>query len=297
MRYLVHCVGTLMTDDPATVDPDDRLDTADAMFTLAESRHLPVVRDGKLVGVLSLRDVLAAELPATRTNLDAQMEHLHHIRVGDVMQRHVVTGTPDEPIAVAVRTLLEGNISCLPILRKETLVGIVTISDFVRLSVDHLRAHSDEMGEALTVAQLMSSHPTCVHQDDRVNMAELLMRFGHFHHLPVLDGNRLVGIVSDRDILAAVRSSREVMSEAVRLLDRAGLRAGEIMTRNPDTTTPRTEAADAAGLMLSRGYGSLPVVDQDTLVGIITERDYLRYLLDRLSSSASSEASSTSPRS
>jgi CBS domain-containing protein len=296
MRYLVHCVGTLMTDEPATVDPDDRLDTADAMFTLAESRHLPVVRDGKLVGVLSLRDLLAAELPAGRTNLDAQMEHLHQIRVGDVMQRHVLTAAPDELIPVAVRTLLEANISCLPVLRKDTLVGIVTIADFVRLAVDHLRAHADEMGEALTVAQLMSSHPTCIHEDDRVNMAELVMRFGHFHHLPVLSGNRLVGIVSDRDILAAVRSSREVMSEAVRLLDRANLRASDIMTRNPDTTTPRTEAAAAAGNMLARGYGALPVVDHDALVGIITERDYLRYLLDRLSSSAMSEASSSSPR-
>ena len=296
MRHLSHCIGTLMADDPATVDPDDRLDTADAMFTLAESRHLPVVRDGKLVGVLSLRDVLAAQLPAGRANVDAQMEYLHQIRVGDVMQRHVVTAPPEEPIAVAVRTLLEANISCLPVLRHDELAGIVTISDFVRLAVDHLIAHGEELGEPLTVSQLMSPHPTCVHESDRANMAELLMRFGHFHHLPVVDGHTLIGIVSDRDILAALRSSREVMSDAARLLDRANLKIGDIMTRKPDTAAPRTEAAAAAGLMLSRGYGSLPVVEHEQLIGILTERDYLRYLLDRLSSSATREATSPASR-
>src|SRR5262245_46745325 len=121
-----------MTDAPATVDPDDHLDTADAMFTLAESRHLPVVRGGKLVGVLSLRDLLAAELPFGRTSFEAQMAHLGKIRVGDVMSEHVVTATQEESVADAARTLLEAGISCLPVLLRSELVGIVTTSDLVR---------------------------------------------------------------------------------------------------------------------------------------------------------------------
>jgi acetoin utilization protein AcuB len=283
-----------MTDSPATVDPDDRLDCADAMFTLAESRHLPVVRGGRLVGVLSLRDMLAAELPVWRTSLDAQMEHLHEIRVGSAMSQNVLTATPEESVASAAGRVLAANISCLPVVQHEELVGIVTTSDFVRLAADHLIVHAEELGEPLSVSQLMSSHPTSVHPDDRVNLAELLMRFGHFHHLPVLEGNRLVGIVSDRDILAALRSNREPLPPAEKLLDRASLRVGDIMTARPDTAAPRTEAALAAGMLLAHGYGALPIVSQDGLVGIITERDFVRYLVDRLSSSVTSSASAFS---
>jgi acetoin utilization protein AcuB len=294
MRHLPHTVGALMTDSPATVDPDDRLDCADSMFTLAESRHLPVVRGGKLVGVLSLRDMLAAERPAWRTSIDAQIEHLHEIRVGSVMQKKVLTATPEESVVSAVGRLLAAGISCLPVLLREELVGIVTTSDFVRLAADHLVVHAEELGEPLSVSQLMSSHPTAVHPDDRVNLAELLMRFGHFHHLPVLEGNRLVGIVTDRDILAALRSDREPLPAAEKLLDRASLRVGDIMTPHPDTVTPRTEAAVAAGMLLAHGYGALPIVSNEALVGIITERDFLRYLVDRLSSSVTSSASAFS---
>jgi CBS domain-containing protein len=291
---LPHTVGALMTDSPATVDPDDRLDCADAMFTLAESRHLPVVRGGKLVGVLSLRDLLAAQLPVFGTSADAQMEHLHQIRVGSVMTPSVLTAAPEESVASAAERVLAAGISCLPVLLREELVGIVTTADFVRLAADHLIVHAEELGEPLSVSQLMSSHPTSVHPDDRVNLAELLMRFGHFHHLPVLEGHRLVGIVSDRDILAALRSSREPLPASEKLLDRASLSIGDIMTKRPDTTTPRSEAAAAAGQLLAHGYGALPVVSNDALVGIITERDFVRYLVDRLSSSVTRSASAFS---
>lgn len=282
IAHLCHTVGALMTDSPATVDPDDHLDTADAMFTLAESRHLPVVRGGKLVGVLSLRDLLAAQLPAGRTSVDAQQAHLGTICVGDVMTEHVITATQDESAAMAARTLLESGISCLPVLSRGKLVGIVTNSDLVRLAADHLRLHAQDLGAPLVVSQLMSSHPTTVCPDDRVKLAELLMRFGHFHHLPVVADHRLVGIVSDHDVLAALRSNRERISEASRLIDTCALRVEEIMTRGPDTVTPSTLAAAAGIALVDHSYGALPVVDGEKLVGIITERDFLRYLLDRL---------------
>src|SRR5262249_19200625 len=158
------------------------------------------------------------------------------------------------------------------------LVGIVTNTDFVRLAADHLRLHTEELGAPLVVSQLMSSYPATLRPDDRVKLAELLMRFGHFHHLPVMADHRLVGIVSDHDVLAALRSSRERISDATRLIDTCALRVEQIMTRRPDTVTRNTHAAAAAIALVNHSYGALPVVYGERLLGMITERDFMRYL-------------------
>jgi acetoin utilization protein AcuB len=82
-------------------------------------------------------------------------------------------------------------------------------------------------------------------------------------HLPVVTGGRLIGMVSDRDVRSAVAGP-------------PGPGAGRIMTPDPVTVSPDTRIEHAARLMLDRRFGSLPVVDATTLVGIVTYTDLLR---------------------
>jgi CBS domain-containing protein len=279
---LPRCVGTLMTDTPATICPTERLDAADAMLALLEARHLPVVSNGKLVGILSVRDVLRAQLPEREFSAAAMAAHLHSLRVEEIMTRDPVVAAPTESVATAARTILSSSFSCLPIVREGELVGIVTTADLVTLALDHLRMHGEELGTIIPVGSLMTSRPTLVRPDDRLSVAELVMRFGHFHHLPVVEAEQLVGIVSDRDVLAALRPTPGEATVAERLLDKARITVRDIMTGNPDTMPSTASAIVAGQQMLERGYGALPVVSGSRLVGIITERDFVRYLLDRL---------------
>jgi acetoin utilization protein AcuB len=95
-------------------------------------------------------------------------------------------------------------------------------------------------------------------------------------HLPVLDQERLVGILSDRDLKRAMASPATSLEahELRYLLDR--LRVGEIMTRGVIIIGPTSPIEDAARLMVLEKIGALPVTDGDRLVGLVTETDVLR---------------------
>jgi acetoin utilization protein AcuB len=95
-------------------------------------------------------------------------------------------------------------------------------------------------------------------------------------HLPVLDRDRLVGMLSDRDLKRAMASPATSLEahELRYLLD--GLRVGEIMTRAVITIGPTSPIEDAARLMVLEKIGALPVTDGDRLIGLVTETDVLR---------------------
>jgi acetoin utilization protein AcuB len=98
----------------------------------------------------------------------------------------------------------------------------------------------------------------------------------------VVDGTRLVGLVSHNDMLRAAVSellpnvpyaqTRERNLEENTFVVR-------VMTRNPVTATSQTPIAEAAALMLNAGVGCLPIVEDDQLVGIVTETDFLALLV------------------
>jgi acetoin utilization protein AcuB len=101
-------------------------------------------------------------------------------------------------------------------------------------------------------------------------------------HLPVLDGNRLVGILSDRDLKRAMASPATSLEahELTYLLDR--LCVAEIMTRAVITIGPTSPIEDAARLMVLEKIGALPVTDGDRLLGLVTETDVLRLFVRAL---------------
>jgi acetoin utilization protein AcuB len=101
-------------------------------------------------------------------------------------------------------------------------------------------------------------------------------------HLPVLDGDRLVGILSDRDLKRAMASPATSLEahELNYLLDR--LRVGEFMTRTVITVGAMFPIEAAAQLMVQEKIGALPVTDGEQLVGLVTETDVLQIFLRAL---------------
>lgn len=133
-------VGDLMTTDVLTLNEDDTLDLAHMEMSLARVRHLPVVRGGRLVGLVTHRDILRS-MCSVFADLDAleQSDLLKGVTVREIMQANVRTAEPDDDAADAARTLLEGKFGCLPVVEGgDKLVGIITEADFVELAVAYL---------------------------------------------------------------------------------------------------------------------------------------------------------------
>ena len=115
-----------MAHDLATLSPDETAATALAVCRERRIRHLPVLREGRLVGIVSDRD-LRSSTPALG-DLD-RAAALQKLQVEDVMARDVVTADPEDPIEQAANTMRERRIGCLPVVEGGELVGIITASD------------------------------------------------------------------------------------------------------------------------------------------------------------------------
>jgi len=130
-----------------------------------------------------------------------------------------------------------------------------------------------------TVSQWMTKTVVTVKPHDTVRQARELMRKHRINQLLVVVNNKLVGIVSDRDIRDAYPSSLRLL-RGKDLDDFAEAHTiEEVMTYNVITVSSQTSLREAAQRLRHQRLGALPVVDQDTLVGIITRSDVLDALL------------------
>ena len=124
----------------------------------------------------------------------------------------------------------------------------------------------------ISVSEFMTKDLVTVRESDDVALAESLLRLGGIRHLPVVRQGKLVGILTQRDILRSGSSGKATARE---------LPVSDVMTREPTTVRPAMGLAHAARLMLERKYGCLPVCDEEgTLVGIVTEADFVRFAAD-----------------
>ncbi len=123
----------LMQTDVVTLEAGERLDLADSLMRLGRIRHMPVLEGGKLVGILSQRDLFRAAIStALHLRPAAEREWLAKIPVREVMTTPVITATPDTTVRAAVQLMLEHKIGCLPVVEQGQLVGLVSETDLLR---------------------------------------------------------------------------------------------------------------------------------------------------------------------
>jgi CBS domain-containing membrane protein len=116
---------------------------------------------------------------------------------------------------------------------------------------------------AMTVAELMSEKLSTARASELVHQALGRMRGHHFRHMPVVDDEgEMLGVVSDRDLFLALMREPEPT-------------VGAVMTRYTKWVTSQSSAREAADLLLKDKIGCLPVLDDNILVGIVTETDFV----------------------
>ncbi len=134
MNSEVILVQDVMTHEVATLERNDRLSTADKVMRLGRIRHMPVLDDGSLVGLVTQRDLFrGALLKALGYGSKAEQTMLDSLSVKEVMATDLVTIEPGATLQEAAGIMVERKIGCLPVVENEKLVGILTEGDFVAL--------------------------------------------------------------------------------------------------------------------------------------------------------------------
>ncbi len=125
-----------MTVDPVTIGPQTTLPEANRLMKECNIRRLPVVDQGKLVGIVTLSDIREAS-PSNATALSIyELNYLlARLTVGEIMTRDPFTVAPDTSIEAAARLMLDHKIGSLPVVQETRLVGIITESDIFRMLV------------------------------------------------------------------------------------------------------------------------------------------------------------------
>jgi CBS domain-containing membrane protein len=137
-------VKDIMSTNVVTLEEEETLDLAEKAMKFGRLRHLPVVKNGELVGLVTQRDLLRIQVSSLAEVTDReQQDILSRIRARDVMQREVFTVEPGTPLVEAAHVIKENKIGCLPVLEDGKLVGIVTESDFIDLVIRMLERGGD----------------------------------------------------------------------------------------------------------------------------------------------------------
>ena len=126
-------VRDLMETDVVTLEQDETLDLADQIMRLGRIRHMPVISNGRLVGMLSQRDLFRASISSVlHLRGAAETEWLAKIDVREAMTRPVTTIAPDASIREAVELMLETKVGCLPVVDAGKIIGLLSESDCLR---------------------------------------------------------------------------------------------------------------------------------------------------------------------
>jgi CBS domain-containing protein len=202
------------------------------------------------------------------------------------MTARVVTVRSDEPISVAAERMRKYGFSALPVVTASNrLVGMVSLLDVLRFREYH-GAEGTEVDGRVRVEEIMNPDVLSMPATANVTVvAHRLRSHGELRVLPVVQGGRLVGVVTRSDLLRDRIGSRDEVEGDVLFALARGRRIGptpasatpvrDVMTREVVTVSPGDPVVLAAELMLERRHTSLPVVDDGRLIGIVSEADIL----------------------
>ena len=293
-------IATIASRPVAIANRSDSLGRALQQMWLLRCEHLPVVerREGILRGMLSIRDIL---IHANENGYAAhELRHVDpkHIvsstRVDEIMTSALITISPHEAVADAAKVMLRNKIHAIPLVQSRSLYGIVTETDLLKCFTEKEFAYLRPKEADDRLGDHIATNIFTVSEDDLPPAAVRIMRDKHIRHVPVVDDNgSLVGILSETDLLwghnvakadyfikLPSRSKTHVRAAAedAEVTGATPARAADLMNDKPLVLGVSATLSDAAGLMVSNSVGSVPVVENDRLVGIITSSDLVRAL-------------------
>lgn len=183
--------GDLLQKRPVTCSPDDSVVMVAVDLTSRMIGCLPVIEDGRLVGIVTEMDMLHTYLDlCTKENHSARL----HEPVGQHMATQLSTLVPTSTIAEAMELEKDRGVRHLPVVDEERLVGIVSDRDL-------RKAYGRGKDASSPASEVMSPSPLTLDPEDPLSRAATCMLEGRISALPVVDDGRLVGILTLLDLL------------------------------------------------------------------------------------------------
>jgi acetoin utilization protein AcuB len=147
-------VGERMSRPVISISPEESINEVLAMFKREHIRRAPVINAGKLVGIVSERDLLNAS-PSSATTLSVwEMNYLiSKVKVKDVMTKKVLTVDKDTPIEEAARIMADRKIGGLPVVSSGKVVGIITETDLFKIFLELMGARQNAIRLTATVPE------------------------------------------------------------------------------------------------------------------------------------------------
>jgi CBS domain-containing protein len=253
-------VRDIMTT-PVSIDKSERIGTAMDLMEKHGLRRLLVTNNGKLGGIITMRQI--ARVLGARQSLGLPASSLH---VAAATLDAVIRVLPD--MSVEDAALLLQKTAVLVVMRGEEILGWVRPREV--LSSLKIAGHAkDAMRPALSVSP-----------QERVVHARRMMMDRDLGRLPVVQDGKLVGIITERDIASSMRAFRDLVSRRQQDARIKNLLVADVMTRDVKYVGKDTPLDEVLNTILSENRGGLPVLDEnEELVGMITRRCLIDYLV------------------
>lgn len=254
----------IMTPKPVVVHKQDRLENVVGLMRKHNISKIPVVDDGRVLGIVSDGDVLE-ELGAFK-NRALSPTALH---VSGAMVRSFERVAPDTEVRVVLGICKREGVGLLPVCEPaqgERLVGVITKADLLPL-----------VKSPRPLGEFMKRTLHSVEPGDRLVHARRLMLDHGIERLPVLEEGRLAGILSEMDLALALDEFKKKYPPEHQKSQIRNLFVADVMRSRVVHASPGTEAREAAALMRKEDVGGLPVVeDEDRIAGMVTRTDLIR---------------------
>lgn len=277
-------VNELMQSPVKVISRIETVSHARKVMMREKLSRLIVVEGTKPVGTLTRRDIIGG-----LNNYRTRQRELDSILIEEVMRSPVITLKEDDSVIEAAQRMARENIRGLPVVDNAgDLVGIITKTDLTRYFSENYKG-------SLTVGGMCQPQDciVTVHPSHSVSRAAELMRERGVDRAVVIDGNKPIGVITETD-LSSMGPSRSSSPFVKRSAKGAGTReeeqvsttriylvptAEDVMTRDPITVRRSESAAAAAGMLISRDIGGMPVVDEKgELIGMVTKFDFVKIL-------------------
>jgi CBS domain-containing protein len=260
-----------MSEDIITIDKDQNLSDALKLLRKHNVSRLPVTNNKQLVGIISERDIANKLGSSKYESMPASRLH-----ISSVMVKDVITVPQTMQLDEVARIMLDKGIGSVPVMDEDKMVGIVSKADFVTLAVGIAF-------DKITVKEIMSKDLTVVSPTERIVHARRQMLETNVGRLPVVDDDALVGMITSKDLMRAFIDFRKKVPEKYQKSQIKELLVEDIMSINPTFVSKDMSITEVSNIIMKTGFNGLPVVENDEVVGIITQTDILR-LIEKLES-------------
>jgi CBS domain-containing protein len=273
-------LADVATTQVIAVPAGESIDRAIALMEENEIHHLPVVADGKVVGMLSDRDIFTSVggLSSAQRRLPGG-RLAGPKKVADIMSKPVHTLAPGDTLRLATRLMIHEKIHAIPLIRAGELVGIVTEVDLLGgiLAAPEFTETKQPLFarpiRSFFTGQLTTAGPKTSLEE----LVDLMLRH-RIRHLPIVVANELLGIVSDRDVRTALGRAgiRDEQAQESGKFFLGASSAMEIMHTDVKTIDADAALGQAVDELLSNRIHCLPALHAGKLVAILTDTDILR---------------------